>query len=233
MPVAAIDLGGTRFALPRSPTGRSSADVRCPPTRSRCRGLADGDGRPGRRLARSAEALGVAVTGIIRDGGWLALNPDVLPVPAGLPLAAELTKRVGLPTTTVNDGQAAAWGEFRRGAGQGRGPSFYVTASTGIGGGRCGGELLRGQWRRGREPRAYAGGPGGAALRLRPIGCLEAVASGSALAVEAGASAMPHPSAPASCGPRSCSTARPRRSLGRSATSRPCSTRSSSLWAAA
>jgi predicted NBD/HSP70 family sugar kinase len=50
------------------------------------------------------------------------------------PLAERLTTIFGLPATIANDAQAAAWGEYRHGAGQGA-DMVFLTISTGIGGG--------------------------------------------------------------------------------------------------
>jgi len=93
------------------------------------------------RYARAA----AAVTGLVAEGRWSALNPGVLPIPDGFPLEERLAGRLGCPARAVNDGQAAAWGEFRFGAGQGA-DMVFLTLSTGIGGGIVlGGRLLLGR----------------------------------------------------------------------------------------
>lgn len=90
------------------------------------------------------DVAGAAVTGGISDGRWYAVNPATLPVPAGFPLEATLGAMLGLPVRCTNDAQAAGWGEYRRGAGQGHDMAF-VTISTGIGGGLVlGGKLVGG-----------------------------------------------------------------------------------------
>lgn len=110
------------------------------------------------------EAVGAAVTGLVDGGIWSAPNPQTLAVPAGFPIEAELSARLGAPARAWNDAQAAAWGEYRRGAGRGIGgrTMVFVTVSTGVGGGIvAGGRLLGGlaghfgQWRLGDE----TGGP--------------------------------------------------------------------------
>ena len=64
--------------------------------------------------------------------------------PAGYPLAERLQSVLHRPVTTTNDAQAAAWGEHRFGAGEGR-DMVFVTISTGVGGGIVtGGRLLGG-----------------------------------------------------------------------------------------
>ncbi len=55
-----------------------------------------------------------------------------------------LADALGVPVVAVNDAQAAAWGEYRHGAGQGR-DLLFLTVSSGIGGGMvAGGRLLHG-----------------------------------------------------------------------------------------
>ena len=80
------------------------------------------------------DRVGAAVTGIVADGRWHALNAGILPVPAGFPIVEALSTRLGCPVLAINDAQAAAWGEYRFGAGAGR-DIVFLTVSTGIGGG--------------------------------------------------------------------------------------------------
>ncbi|WP_370676542.1 putative N-acetylmannosamine-6-phosphate 2-epimerase [Pleomorphomonas sp. PLEO] len=90
-------------------------------------------------------AIGGAVTGVVHGGRWSALNPGTLAVSTGYPLADALMSRFGQPVVLHNDAQAAAWGEYRFGAGAGR-DLLFVTVSTGIGGGAViGGRLLTGR----------------------------------------------------------------------------------------
>ena len=77
---------------------------------------------------------GAAVTGMVADGLWTALNPLILPVKDRFPLRDELGKRLGTEVHCFNDAQAAAWGEYKFGAGAGK-DIFFLTISTGIGGG--------------------------------------------------------------------------------------------------
>jgi len=88
---------------------------------------------------------GAAVTGLVAEGRWSALNPGILPIPEGYPLVERLSARFGCPAAALNDAQAAAWGEHRFGAGQGT-DMVFLTLSTGIGGGIVlGGRLLLGR----------------------------------------------------------------------------------------
>ena len=130
-------------------------------------------------------AVGGCVTGIVADGCWTALNPLTLPIPAGFPLGAALAGRLGTAVTLCNDAQAAAWGEFRHGAGTGR-DMVFVTVSTGVGGGVVlGGELLNG--------RSGLAGSVGLTRLIGPDGAgdlLESAASGPAIAAAAAAAGL-------------------------------------------
>lgn len=131
----ALDIGGTKILAALVRGDRILAETRVP-TRP-----ADG---PDGWIGAAAEAVApwtgryarvaAAVTGLVADGCWSALNPGVLPIPDGYPLVERLSARLGRPADAFNDAQAAAWGEHRFGAGQG-GDMVFVTLSTGIGGG--------------------------------------------------------------------------------------------------
>lgn len=61
------------------------------------------------------------------------------------PLALQVHDQVGLPVIVENDANAAAWGEFRFGAGEDTNDLLLVTVGTGIGGGIVhNGQLFRG-----------------------------------------------------------------------------------------
>ena len=81
------------------------------------------------------DTVGVAVSGIIDDGYWSPLNRKTLDIPDRFPLVATVGGLAGTDVVfAANDAQAAAWGEFAFGAGQGQNLVF-LTISTGIGGG--------------------------------------------------------------------------------------------------
>lgn len=143
--VLALDIGGTKAlaALVRGSTILESRvvatpkDVASPAWFDAIISLVDGwQGRFSR--------AGAAVTGVMRGGHWSALNPRTLPIPENTPLEQLLGERLGCPVIARNDAQAAAWGEYRFGAGKGRDTAF-VTVSSGIGGGLVlGGRLIEG-----------------------------------------------------------------------------------------
>lgn len=81
------------------------------------------------------DAVGAAVTGVVDDGFWSPLNRRTLDIPDRFPLARTIERQSGCAAVfAANDAQAAAWGEYRFGAGQGQ-DMVFLTISTGIGGG--------------------------------------------------------------------------------------------------
>ena len=81
------------------------------------------------------EGLGMAAPGPLDPVAGIALAPPTLQGWREVPLAALLSKRLGMPVRLENDANAAALGEWRFGAGQGTASMVFVTVSTGIGGG--------------------------------------------------------------------------------------------------
>lgn len=101
----------------------------------------------------------------------------------GIPLKRELEERVGFGVTVENDASAAAWGEFRFGAGSEVDHLVFVTLGTGIGGGVIShGILLRGAQGAGGELGHFTIDPAGPRCACGNHGCLESLASGTAIA---------------------------------------------------
>lgn len=108
------------------------------------------------------------------------------------PLQALLEAEFGVPVRLDNDANTAALGEYHLGAGQGHEHLFYVTVSTGVGGGW----LLHGRIWRGVEGMAGEIGhtvadPHGPLCLCGKQGCVERLASGLNLAADYQA-AHPH-----------------------------------------
>lgn len=126
---------------------------------------------------------GAAAPGPLDSEQGTIIDIPTLPGWTGFPLARVLSERLGLPVVLENDGIAAAYGEWKFGAGRGLSHLVYVTVSTGIGGGVVAdGQLLRGR-------RGMAGHIGhmmidrnGPTCLCGGTGCFEAMASGSAFA---------------------------------------------------
>ncbi len=101
-------------------------------------------------------------------------------------LKAELEDRVDLPVVIENDANAAAWGEFRYGAGHDVDDLLLVTVGTGVGGGVVlDGELYRGAFGVGAEIGHMRVVPDGILCGCGNKGCFEQYGSGSALVREA------------------------------------------------
>lgn len=182
-PTLAIDVGGTKVAIALVADGRIRERRQfATPRTGRGADLVDaivreiGATMPARRIA-------IATTGVVCEGTLTALNPRTLPIEDGFPLAAAMGRATGIRPLVVNDAQAAAWGEYRYGAGRGCGAFAFVTISTGVGAGI----VIDGRLAVGRTGLAghlghvvadRDGPPCGCGRR----GCLETLASGSALA---------------------------------------------------
>jgi glucokinase len=111
-----------------------------------------------------------------------------------LELRRVLHERTGLPTMVDNDATAAAWAEARFGAGAGTDDLVLVAVGTGVGGGLVlDGAVYRGAAGFGGEVGHMIVAPDGDACACGNRGCLEAMASGSALGRAARAAAEVDP----------------------------------------
>lgn len=181
-PVLAIDIGGTKIAFADVENDRigNRHQIRTPRTGAGADLVA---AIAAEVMQRMPSNIAIATTGIVSQGKLTALNPLTLPIENGFPLAERLEEATGLKPTLVNDAQAAAWGEYRFGAGRGFRNFMFVTVSTGVGGGL----VLEGRLQIGRTGLAAHVGhvsvPGAMTLcGCGRRGCLETVASGTAIA---------------------------------------------------
>lgn len=102
-----------------------------------------------------------------------------------VPVAELLSRRLGRPVLIGNDANLATLGEHRFGAGRGIDHLIYITVSTGIGGGVIiDGRLLLGQHGYASEIGHHTVNPDGPLCKCGKHGCLEALASGTAVARE-------------------------------------------------
>jgi glucokinase len=107
---------------------------------------------------------------------------------AGIPFASVMEERLGLPVFVDNDANAAALAEHRAGAARGCGEAVVLTIGTGIGGGLIlGGRLYRGAIGAGAELGHVVIDMDGPPCQgnCPNHGCVESLASGTALAREA------------------------------------------------
>lgn len=146
-------------------------------------------------LEAAASAAGVAVgellgVGVVAPGPadpytGHVFNPPNLPGWGDVALGPILSERLALPVLLENDANAAALGEYVAGAGRGAEVLIYVTISTGIGGGFVfGGRLFRGVSGSAGEIGHMIVRPDGPRCGCGNQGCLEAVASGTAIGRE-------------------------------------------------
>lgn len=138
-----------------------------------------------RELWREAGArlpVGVGAAGIVDRRGWVRYSPNI----AGwrdVPLAERLRAALDAPVTVDNDANVAAWGEHRAGAGrEAAGTMLMLTVGTGIGGGLIqDGRLVRGASGMAAEFGHVVVSEGGPTCGCGNRGCLEALASGTAI----------------------------------------------------
>jgi glucokinase len=136
----------------------------------------------------------LAVAGLIlAQENRVVFSPNLHAV-EGIPLKDEIEPRIGVPLTVENDANAAAWGEFRFGAGSDVDHLVFLTLGTGVGGGVIShGVLLRGAQGSGGELGHVTIQATGPRCACGNRGCLEALASGTAISRRAREIASEHP----------------------------------------
>ncbi len=128
-------------------------------------------------------AIGVSFGGPVDAGRGLVRLSHHVPGWENTPLAEKLRAEFGVPVAVENDANAAALGEYRFGAGKNADPLLYLTVSTGIGGGWIlGGKIYRGADGMAGEIGHTVVNPGGMPCVCGKRGCVEAEASGTAIA---------------------------------------------------
>lgn len=128
--------------------------------------------------------IGVSVTGPVDPGtGTLFTPPNTDANFAGLELGARLREATGLPVAVEKDTNAAALAEHAHGAARQVEDFVYLTLSTGVGGAvMLSGQLLYGCTGTAGEIGHMSLDPAGPRCGCGRAGCLEAYASGPALA---------------------------------------------------
>jgi len=127
--------------------------------------------------------IGICAPGPLDPRSGVVINPPNLPGWRNFPLADLVSKAYSLPVRVDNDGNAAALAEALWGAGRGYGNVFYATIGTGIGTGM----IFDGRIYHGRTGAAAEGGHmtidyRGPRCGCGKLGCIEALASGPAIA---------------------------------------------------
>jgi glucokinase len=180
-----VDIGGTKIAAAVvSPEGEILNETRYPTQAVPPHRLIETIARAITEVQDDFEVGGVcvAVPGLI-----LAAENKVIFAPnlheiEDVRLDEEIGSRTGLKVSVENDANAAAWGEFSFGAGKGIGHMIFITLGTGVGGGVIThGVLLRGAQGAGGELGHVTLDPEGPQCGCGNYGCLEALASGTAI----------------------------------------------------
>lgn len=128
--------------------------------------------------------VGVGIAGIVDRDGVLRYGPNV--AVRDLPLQARLADELGVDVLVRNDASVALYGEWARGAGRGVHDLVMLTLGTGVGGGvMLGGALVEGAHGLGGELGHIIVHDGGRRCPCGNLGCLEAYASGTAIARQA------------------------------------------------
>jgi glucokinase len=188
-----IDVGGTKIAggvVDEDGTVVEELRVESPATDADAIESAIADLVSELRSRHAIEAVGVGAAGYVDKARAVVLfAPNV--AWRNEDLKGELEKRVDLPVVIENDANAAAWGEFRFGAGHDVEDLMLVTVGTGVGGGLVlDGEVYRGANGVGAEIGHMRVVPNGILCGCGKHGCFEQYASGSALVREARALAL-------------------------------------------
>lgn len=187
-----IDIGGTKISVVKGTLAGKILEQEIIPTltgketRRAVQSLLDtvkkiavDSGAGGRPLG-----VGVGIPGPVNPSQGVVPRSPHLSGWEGLRLAKMLERAAGgLKVIMANDANAAALGEKVFGQGRGLRDFIYLTVSTGIGGGIvAGGRLLEGASFVAGEVGHMAIVAGGASCKCGRKGCLEAYASGTAIA---------------------------------------------------
>jgi glucokinase len=145
--------------------------------------------------ASSKIAVGVAAAGFVDQRRETVRFAPNIPWREH-PLAAVLSERLRMPVVVENDANAAAWAEFRFGAGYGVSEMVLITVGTGLGGGLVmSGDVVRGAYGIAAELGHIRMVPEGRPCGCGQRGCWEQYASGTALLRSARALAVEDPRA--------------------------------------
>ena len=194
-----VDLGGTKIltALVDEHGRIVASDLRPTDagTRTAREVIADVAAAVASTLVGRAEpvaSLGVGVAGQVDEDGNVNLGPNL--GWRNVALGRELADAVGMRVAVANDVRAAAWGEWRHGAGRGVDDLITLFIGTGIGGGIIsGGRMLAGHGNAAGELGHATIVAGGRKCHCPNWGCLEAYVGGWAIAERARELALANP----------------------------------------
>lgn len=189
-----IDLGGTKIlALVGTDRGKTLGESLTPTPSGSPEDVAEAMAQAARDAAQQAgvelstiAGVGVAAAGGIQPSTGVVIESPNVSSLEGYSLVKLLHQHLAQPIVVVNDANAAALAEHRFGAGQGVSNLLYMTVSTGVGGGIIiNGELYQGAHGLAAEVGHITVAANGPVCQCGRHGCLETMASGTALAREA------------------------------------------------
>ncbi|MFD4527774.1 ROK family glucokinase [Streptomyces sp. NPDC058470] len=178
-----VDIGGTKIAAGVVDEEGNILSTHKVPTPTTAQAIVDAiaSAVDGARAGHEIVGVGIGAAGYVnrqRSTVYFAPNIDWRQEP----LKAEVESRVGLPVVVENDANAAAWGEYRFGAGKGHRNVICITLGTGLGGGIIiGNKLRRGHFGVAAEFGHIRMVPDGLLCGCGSQGCWEQYASGRAL----------------------------------------------------
>ena len=179
-----IDIGGTKIAGALvDESGQIVNELRVPTPVEDPAALVDAVVSVIRDLRADHEVLGagVAMAGFI-DAAQSAVIYGTNFGWKNYPLKAEIEAKLDIPVIVENDANAAAWAEYRFGAGKGYQHMVMLTLGTGVGGAVIvDGRMLRGGFGVAGELGHMRVVPNGVECGCGQRGCIESYASGTAL----------------------------------------------------
>ncbi|MCB0974343.1 MAG: ROK family protein [Actinobacteria bacterium] len=132
-----IDVGGTKINSVTLRSGRIIDRLRVPTPRSENALLAAVAGATAELTGRTvtdAPTVGVGIAGMVDRDGCIVHSPNLAWMD-GVDVASRLNEAIGAPVSVENDANAAAFAEWKLGAGVGETDFAMVSIGTGIGGG--------------------------------------------------------------------------------------------------
>ena len=132
---------------------------------------------------RNVAGIGLALASPVDPNTGIMYSPPNLPGLDGVSFKSLWKDKVEWPILVANDATLAALGEYSYGAGVGARALVYMTISTGIGGGVViDGVPMMGAYGMAGELGHMIVDPAGLSCKCGGTGCLEAIASGTAIA---------------------------------------------------
>jgi glucokinase len=193
------DLGGTKMAIGAVDEGQNVLYRAAAPshdlTLDALLATLEAELREALEACPDAVAIGLGIPSTVDRERGVAISSVNLPI-VDVPVRDLIAERLELPTFVDNDANVAALAEHRFGAARGTANALMLTIGTGIGGGIVlGGELYRGSTGAGAELGHVVIDQHGPPCQgnCPNHGCVEALASGTAIGREGRAAAHAHP----------------------------------------